>query len=173
MTAPQISDADLDWLACRYVLGELSGAELAMFEQLAATDDRACTAVVEAVLLVEGVVLAERNPVEVPVIQPAARHASYRINAALVGSAAALVLTVGWLSFFKKSFDQSAPETATTVAALWIDGADAEDDQSIDRVLSVNPEQLDLEDEDAVPGWLLAAVTEQHKTEDGEEMMQD
>lgn len=173
MIASRISDADLDWLACRYVLNELSGPELDKFEQMLATDDRACNAVVEAVLLVEGVVQAERSPVEVPVIQPATRHASYRINAALVGSAAALVLTVGWLSFFKKPFDRPSGETATTVAALWIDGADAEEDQSIDRVLSVNREPLDLEDEDAVPGWLLAAVTEQHKTDDGEEMMQD
>ena len=87
-------------------------------------------------------------------------------------SAAALVLAVGWLSFYQKTSDRPGTETATTVAALWIDGADAEEDQSIDRVL-VNQEQLDLEDEDAVPGWLLAAVTEQHNTEEGEEMMQD
>ncbi len=176
MTAPRISDADLDWLACRYVLGELSGTELDSFEQLlAVADERACHAVVEAVMLVEGVAQIERSEVGVhlPPVQPMPRRTLRQVLVALACSAAAVVLAVGWLGFSGKSSDQQGVESASTVAALWIDAADAEDDQRLDRVLAVNHEQDDFEEEDAVPGWLLAAVTEQHNTDDGEEMMQD
>jgi anti-sigma-K factor RskA len=49
----------LDWLAARYVLGELDVAEAASFEERLADDESAAGAVVAAVRLVEAVVAAK------------------------------------------------------------------------------------------------------------------
>ncbi len=172
MTAPRISDEELDWLAFRYVVGELHGTELEMFEKLSSTDDRFCTAVVEAVLLVEGVVQVEQRQIEpcVPVSQHIAHRPGRRLAAVAACCVAGLAVAIGWLSFVEKPADKQAIETASSVAALWVQGADEETNES---AVSVNPDVIDLEDEDAVPGWLLAAVTEQQQAADGEEVMQD
>lgn len=167
MTAPRISDADLEWLAFCYAAGELQDAELDQFEQLLATDERACMAVAQAVMLAQAVVQVAHS---VTIAPPAPARSTRRSAIAAACCAACVALAAGWLSFTTPAPKQSV-ETASTVAALWVQGAD--DDQSSDTILLASHEQVDLEDEDAVPGWLLAAVTEQHNAEDGEEMMQD
>lgn len=170
MTAPRISTVDLDWLAFRYVVGELQGTELAEFEQLLATDDRACTAVVGAVMLVEGVVQVEQRQFEhsTAVAQPLSHRPVRRLAAAMACCIAGLVLAVGWLSFTETSSKRQTSEAATTVAALWVQGVDEDVGESVVSVNSDAADPEDPEDEDAVPGWLLAAVTEQ-QANDGEE----
>lgn len=187
MTAPRISDADLEWLAFRYAAGELQAAELDQFEQLLATDERACMAVAQAVMLGQAVMQIEqlsdkprhneRGQVEygqvehsVTIALPAKARSTRRSAIAAACCAAGVALAAGWPSFTTPASKQSV-ETASTVAALWVHGAD--DEQASETILPASPEPVDLEDEDAVPGWLLAAVTEQQNAEDGEEMMQD
>ncbi len=167
MTAPRISAADLEWLAFRYAAGELQGTELNTFEELLATDERACAAVAQAVMLGQAVMQVERGAA---VVQPIRQRSARRALAVAVCCAASVAIAFVGLSFINVSNKQSA-EAATKVAALWIQGAD--EDQSFEAISAVNHEQVDQEDEDAVPAWLLAAITEQQKTEDGEEMMQD
>lgn len=187
MTAPRISDADLEWLAFRYAAGELQAAELDQFEQLLATDERACMAVAQAVMLGRAVMQieqhsdkpghnecgqVERSQVErsITIALPAKARSTRRSAIAAACCAAGVALAAGWPSFTTPASKQSV-ETASTVAALWVHGAD--DEQASEAILPASPEPVDLEDEDAVPGWLLAAVTEQQNAEDGEEMMQD
>ncbi|MDB5334496.1 MAG: hypothetical protein JWN70_115 [Planctomycetaceae bacterium] len=167
MTAPRISDADLEWLAFRYAAGELQGTELNSFEELLGTDERACAAVAQAVTLGQAVLQVERDVV---VVQPMKRGSARRAFAVAACCVASVAFAFVCLTFVNVSHKQSS-ETAKQVAALWIQGAD--EDQSLEATTTVNHEQVDLEEEDAVPAWLLAAVTEQQKTEDGEEMMQD
>jgi anti-sigma-K factor RskA len=61
---PSNVDAQLTWLATRYVLGELSEADRATFEQRLADDLVACEAVVEASRLKSGLraALAKLEP---------------------------------------------------------------------------------------------------------------
>jgi anti-sigma factor RsiW len=53
------AEEKLDWLAARYVLGELDAAEIASFEERLAGDEAAADAVVAAVRLIEALVAAE------------------------------------------------------------------------------------------------------------------
>ncbi|MES2788724.1 MAG: hypothetical protein V4719_03810 [Planctomycetota bacterium] len=173
MTAPRISDADLEWLAFRYAAGELRGMELDTFEQLLATDERACCAVAQAVTLGQAVVQCERWQIEhcVATVQSVKQPFPRRTVVAAACCAASLLLAVGWLSFIQ-SPDRQAVERSTTVAALWIQGAD--ETPVLEPVLVVNQELADLDEEDAVPGWLLAAVNEQPQADAGDEIiMQD
>ena len=175
MAAPRISAADLDWLAFRYAAGELQGAELNTFEELLGTDERACSAVAQAVMLGQAVVQVEHQAVvqvarDVAVVRPIRQPSAWRTLAVAACCVASVAVAFVGLSFINRSQKQSA-ETATQVAALWIRGAD--EDQSLESTATLNQEQVGLEEDDAVPAWLLAAITEQQKTEDGEEMMQD
>src|SRR5262249_50677527 len=92
-----MSDSDLNWLALRYVTGEMADAELATFEETLAESQPAREAVAAAVLLAQAVALADRTPAGVPtagltVVRPTWRG---RLSWALVGAAASLLLAGG------------------------------------------------------------------------------
>lgn len=176
-----IPDADLDWLAFQYVVGELCGAELDAFEKLLATDDRACGAVAEAVLLAGSVRVIESGTApRVP--QPVIQHSNQALSAAensflkfsrrvLVACAVACGLVlVGWLSGRGPQEESISADSAATVASLWVAGASEE---TGDEVALPEPAAGELIEGDPVPGWLMAAVTEQQQAMEEEEIIND
>ena len=182
MTTKNFSPDDLDWLAFQYVAGELLGADLEAFEDLLATDDRACSAVAQAVQVTEAVVCCEHDygqsvnrelrlaRVASPVPQPAKRQL-WRGLLAVACSAASVAVMISWLNL-QAPPEQLVTGSETAVAALWVHNAD--DEATHDLVTATNTELHDSEEEDAVPAWLLAAVTEEQQTEtDDEEVMQE
>ena len=56
-----MNDSDLNWLAFRYIAGEMPDEELATFEQSLAESQPAREAVAAAVLLAQAVALAENT----------------------------------------------------------------------------------------------------------------
>lgn len=168
-----LSPADLDWLAFQYVAGELQGPELEVFEQLLATDDRACAAVAQAVQLGQAVIRCEQQDNHVVTDR---RPAPYRLRLwrsalTVAGSALSVAVLVSWLNL------QSPPRELasgrdTALAALWVQNADDEIAQEAGPAVSIDANEF--EDEDAVPAWLLAAVTEEQAADaDRERVMQD
>jgi hypothetical protein len=96
-----MNDNDLNWLAFRYVAGEMPDAELAAFEQSLAESQPAREAVAAAVLLAQAVALAEGTSADAPhelvtagstFRQPTWRG---RLAWALVGAAASLLFAWG------------------------------------------------------------------------------
>src|SRR6516164_7648881 len=92
-----MSDSDLNWLALRYVTGEMADAELAAFEETLADSQPARETVAAAVLLAQAVVLAERTPASVTTAGLTVGRPSWRgrLAWALVGAAASLLLAGG------------------------------------------------------------------------------
>jgi hypothetical protein len=174
MAGEHISDADLDWLAFRYAAGELSGAELDTFEMQLATDERACAAVARAVQLGQAIVYCEQpaestvrtTTLRGPAANKSRRFGSRRIIA--VYSAAFSLLFVAWL-VQQASRPHIANEAASTVAALWIDGAD-EDTPSEP---AVTDDVTELVEDEPLPGWLLTAVNQQRRAIEDDEIMND
>jgi hypothetical protein len=172
-----LSTADLDWLAFQYAAGELQGAELDAFERLLATDDRACEALAQAVMLGQAVVQCEQavaapraaaaTPTITIVRQPAPLQTNAWHHAVVACAAVCCVLCVSLWS--RQAGHDEFPDQSSTVAALWVQGA--EEDFASDAL--PNGQETVLDDEVAVPDWLLAAVHEQQRAADGEEILHD
>ena len=165
------NDTDLDWLAFQYAAGELRGTELDQFEQLLATDERACAALAQAVLLGQAVVRCEQSArtVVVPARITDRRPAWQTI--AVACSVACVAVGVGWWKPWSPA-KNSGTAAASEVATLWIQGAD----EDLGEAQAVHPHDVpdvDAEEDDAVPGWMLAAVTHQQQAADDEEIMND
>lgn len=86
-------DPELDWLAFRYIAGELTAAERAAFESRLADDLAACEAVAAAVAMADGILAAQR-PLVVPVSKPAGRSRFTRHAGWLAGAAALSLLAI-------------------------------------------------------------------------------
>jgi len=170
MTIEHTPDSNLDWLAFQYAAGELQGAELQEFEKLLATDERACTALSRAVMLGQAVVQCEHSssavarPISPADSRSVARRRFLQQQIVAIAAVACSLLCVAWWSL-----NTASPRTsneAVTVASLWINGAD---DEAIPESAVADHEVSEFDDE-PVPGWLLAAVSEEQAGEDGEVM---
>ncbi len=177
MSTEHISTADLDWLAFQYAAGELQGAELEGFEKLLATDDRACAALAQAVMLGEAVVHCEQSgQIIIPRTDAdfagkagrSAHRASYS-NLIAASTVACSLLFVGWM-LVQTPHRNVSHESASAVAQLWIEGAD---EGSATEAVLPDRDAADLVEEEPVPGWLLAALNHQQAGEDGEILMND
>ncbi len=159
MTTEHIPEPDFDWLAFQYAAGELQGAELEAFEKLLATDERAGGALAQAVLLGQAVVQCEQaTTVVVPRansndLAPLSARRSFGRQLIAVSTVACSLMFVGWL--YLRSPQDATSNEASTVAALWINGAD--EDVATDPVLP-DHELVELAEDEPIPGWLLAAV---------------
>lgn len=165
-------DGELNWLATRYVLGELSVAEHAAFESRLADDVAACEAVASASRLVlagqramsSGTVPASTSSLE-PAGRgrptPAALTRSVR-GAWSVVAVASAAIAVACLFLVRSPREENSvvvdaskvvsPSPAELVS-LWRSGTDS---------VVVEPEEIEIEpgdDDMAVPGWMLAAVS--------------
>jgi anti-sigma factor RsiW len=140
--------AELDWLADRFVLGELSAEdEQAVVDRLAA-DDALAAAVARSSRLVAALHSTRASPVRP--VTPIASRARLALAAAAVAAAVALVAC--WPALAPRSGPPIANDGPREVVRLWR--------QADEPTLS--EEEAVAEDEpvegDAVPEWMLAAV---------------
>ena len=181
-----VGGADLDWLAFRYVSGEMTAEEHAAFEENLTESQPAREAVAAAVLLAQAVVLAEKSqpdsgraklvPASLTKRGPTWR---WRLTWALVGGAVSLLLAWG-LQFWRDSsraqnvvgqYRPTGHEDLSALALQWTAAGGFDignaDDGSPDRE-SEEPTieghapfaiAADLFDDLAAPDWLLSAIS--------------
>jgi len=165
------SDAnDVEWLAARYVLDELSPADRELFERRLETDERACAAVASATMLfanLDPILVADRTAVVRPAGSPSGRRSRGRRGTWL------LPLSIAGLGLFAVVLSQSlrptpSPDQAAELLRMWR-ATDvrvelgAEDDTSLDSEITV-------------PSWMIAAVesdTGRVNGEQGEDEWED
>lgn len=160
------SSNDRDWLAVRFVLGELNESEAAAFEQRLATDQAVRDAVVRATGLIETLAA-----MPAPGVLPAGRSVSWRsasrrvVAALTVVAAGVCIAIVGDRSFVPPvpvvvEREPSRPVDPARLAALWLDSAHSlngiPDVETAEESSSADPQSALLP-----PDWLLAAVEEE------------
>lgn len=137
-------EESLDWLAQRYVLGELAADEVTAFETRLADDELAAAAVADAARLVMALETAQEDTTAG---RPSRRSWAGRIAIGLAGLAAAVAI-IGLL----QSRDDVAGSRSAELAERWAEIVD-----------TATAEELADDDDasvgDDVPDWLLAAVT--------------
>ena len=182
-----VGGADLDWLAFRYVSGEMAAEEHAAFEENLAESQPAREAVAAAVLLAQAVGLAEKSQADGARAElvPASRLARGpmwrgRLGWALAGAAASLFIAWG-LQLWRDSsrapnlVAQNRPadhEDLSALARQWTVAGDFDpenaDDENADRRGAEVPMgegqsplaiASDLFDDPVAPDWLLSAVS--------------
>jgi len=151
---------DGDWLAVRFVLGELSASEAAAFELQLANDQAARDAIVRATRLVETLAA-----IPAPAARSVRRSMSRRIVAALTVVAAGIcVALVGYRSLVPTVPEVVERKPAGSVdparlAALWLDSAN-----SLNGLPDIEATEESSSDSESVllpPDWLLAAVEQE------------
>jgi ferric-dicitrate binding protein FerR (iron transport regulator) len=175
----EMGQNDHDWLAFRYVAGEMTVEEAAEFECLLSENQPAREAVAAAVQLSQAVELAARNarPDRQEVV-PAPRGRRVltwrqRLIWASIGAAASLLVAWGLQSW--RDASRPAPPAHEDLAGLAVQwraagdyDADDEDGPANDReplesAADARPNAVhDLWDDLAAPDWLLAAVGEKN-----------
>jgi hypothetical protein len=180
-----MNDSDLNWLAFRYVAGEMPDVELATFEQSLAESQPAREAVAAAVLLAQAVTLAENTAAgpqrDLVPAGPALRRPTWRghLAWALVGGAASLLI-VGGLQMWRdmrapaNAVARNRPATAEDLSGLasqWTAAGefdfDVADNGSSERrdvddssdASRTNLAMSELFEDITAPDWLLAAVS--------------
>uniref|UniRef100_A0A7C2P096 Zinc-finger domain-containing protein n=1 Tax=Schlesneria paludicola TaxID=360056 RepID=A0A7C2P096_9PLAN len=147
--------ADRVWLAQQYVLGELSDDEAARFEETLADDPAACTAVADAARLVLS--LEALAPTPTVVAAPVAAR-DRRLVVAVAMAACVLLMVLAWRP-------QSDPESTRQVRAEIIEARELVDRWRGGRayagpLIPGDDEDAEVvEGGDAVPSWMLAAVS--------------
>ncbi len=153
---PSRARNDLDWLACRYALGDLPGAETAAFERLLDEDQDAREAVARAVELVGAVAL-----VVAPGPEMAARprrRVQARASWALAASVALAVGASAWLAGPRSN---PVEADAGRLASAWSGvrdrpGLEAEGD---DEAAGTTPlAEADPAADRPLPSWLVAGA---------------
>lgn len=152
---------DVDLLAFRYIAGEMTAADAELFEQRLADDQAAREAVARAVDMAQAVASVPADTIPLP----AFRHseltthqprASRRLRPARwIAAAAAVVLAVLGLQFFKGPSDQ------TTLAKVWVNlwlGQDALETSNLDLIADSEESVIDDDSDLTVPGWMMEAV---------------
>lgn len=138
---------ELDWIAFRYVAGDMADGEAAAFEERLATTQPAREAVARAAELTQVVARAER---------PRPRRV-WRHVAGWAAAAAALGVGV-WLVRPSDPPTQTASLDRASLAELWarVQLSDEGGQQWLeDRLALIGDDEPDL----FVPGWLLEAVS--------------
>lgn len=169
---PDSTESDLEWLAFRYVSGEMPADEAATFEELLAENQAAREAVAAAVQVAQAVLASTPAQVATPVVSPRQNTWRERIAWMVLGATAACVaLVVAWDGLNRPSRGEGArrevalsPEQASEVhrvVALWSEGSGLAPDEfdfaaepATDDDAEVAVRLHDVQ----VPGWMLAAV---------------
>jgi hypothetical protein len=157
---PEHSLNDSDWLAVRFVLGELNEAEAAEFEQQLAANQAARDSVVRATTLVDTLAA-----IQAPTIRRVTRSVPRRVVAALTVIAAGVcVALIGFRSLVTpvpEVVDQKSswsPDPAR-LAAFWLDSANSLD--GVPEVEEAAESAADSQSSLLPPDWLLAAVEQE------------
>jgi hypothetical protein len=146
------TESDREWLAFRYIAGELSDDEAVAFEAELETSQIAREAVARAVELSQAVAIAESQPVEL--VEAASQNISrkswiYGIGWIAAGALAASIAGAVW-------WNMQGPTTATSeLAKIWVDTPPAEVPPTIERLPDSSPL---VETADAAPSWMTAGV---------------
>lgn len=151
---------DIEWLAARYVLDELSPTDRELFENRLQSDERACAAVASATMLfanLDPILVGERTAVVQPAGNSSRRSARQRRGAWSLPLSLAVVglIAVGlWLPL--RSGSQGDPQTAQSphhaaeLLRMW---------QATDVRVELGAEDdTSLDGEITVPSWMIAAV---------------
>ena len=141
---------DLDWLADRFVLGELSQADERLVLDRLAADDRLAAAVARSSRLVAA--LEVTRPVGPRPTAQATRPGRGKVAVGLAAVAAAVALVACWPVLAPRLAGPVAAGGPQEVVRLWRqadEAAWAEEDP---------PAEDEAIDGDAVPDWMLAAV---------------
>ena len=148
-------ESDREWLAFRYIAGELTGEDAVAFEAELETSQVAREAVARAVELTQAVALAESHDVEL--VESAARTDRrkswvYGIGWIGAGAAAASVAGAVW-------WNMQGPKTGTSeLAEIWTAARSVEaTPTAIDDPVETGP-VLDVAEPDAAPSWMTAGV---------------
>ena len=150
---------DLDWLAHRYLLNELSEEEAAAFEELLGTDEEAAAALARGTVLLATVTAALRQERTIEPAVPAVSVSRRRPNrlAGLVAMAAsiALVCLLGVSQVGRQWLDKSESHgTAAELVSIWRESGSEPpaDGESLGMDEDSQPVSDDVQD------WLMAAV---------------
>lgn len=149
------SETDREWLAFRYIAGELSGDELVAFEAELETSQVAREAVARAVDLSQAIAIAESHQVEL--VESASRIAGrkswiYGIGWIGAGAAAASVAGAVWWNM------QGTKTGKSELAKIWIERrADEPTPPIIDEPAEPGP-VLNSSEPEIAPSWMTAGV---------------
>jgi hypothetical protein len=185
----------LSWLALRYIGGEMTEAEAAVFEQRLGTDEAACEAVSTAVQVslaaqaafdseASRSLPASNNKTQPVVITRVASHGPARSARwiSLSVSALALLLVLAAANFRQPETASSDAELARELAVLWTEaGLAAELDETemptIVENNSAEPGEERLPPVDlvaGVPKWMLVALeTQRGEAGDDDEILEN
>ena len=146
---------DRDWLAFRYVAGELSGEEAAAFEAELETSQVSREAVARAVELTHAVAIAEFHGVALveSATRPSPRKSwTYGIVWMGAGAVAASVAGAVW-------WNMQSPATGTSeLAERWTEARSVEPaPTAIDESVETTP-VLDVAQPDVAPSWMTSGV---------------
>jgi hypothetical protein len=154
------SENDRDWLAFRYIAGELTGDEAAAFEADLETSQPAREAVARAVELSQAVAWAELHQVELAghAGQSAGRKSlEYGLGWFAAGVTAASVAGLVWWN------SQSRPDATPALADAWSKSRAVEPPLSSPEASPVEIFPLLDSGEPAIaPAWMTAGVIGQH-----------
>ncbi len=145
-------ESDRDWLAFRYIAGELSAEEVAAFELELETSQPAREAVAHAVELSQTVAIAESQQVEL--VESAGQKTSrnywsYGFGGICAGAAAASIAGAIWWNI-------PSPKAVTPeVASTWVELRPVETLPVVPK--PVEPQPLP-EPASAAPSWMTAGV---------------
>jgi hypothetical protein len=161
-TNPAPSGSDLDWLACRHLLGELDEAEMAAFAERLGADDEAVAALERASQLL--VAIEATSPSEMVAGRVVRRDHSAagagRTRAAWLGIGAAGIAAAVAVAVLLSGPSAKPRGRTAELLALWQINADGVRDDAFWRADAVWDDGEPVEEvADAPPAWLLAAVT--------------
>jgi anti-sigma-K factor RskA len=148
---------DLDWLAFRYISGEMAVSEADQFESLLADDQNARDAVVRAVELSQIVLATQSTPQSESIGLLSAVSKSWMQHLTWVSTSVAALLLVALALNFNR------PRTVATsnpdaLAAAWLERSG--------EVAANDPATINGEEEEFVtadpPNWMLEAVRSLH-----------
>jgi hypothetical protein len=155
-----LSAADRDLLAFRYIADELSDEEAVALEAALETSQSAREAVARAVELSQAIALAEMQQVEL--VEAAGRsigrRKSWAYGLGLVGAGAAAASVAGLVWWSSQSPETDTPE----LAELWTESRSVEPQPVVPEVsiLELSP-VLDSADAAIAPSWMMAGVISQ------------
>jgi hypothetical protein len=161
------SAADREWLAFRYIAGELTGEELASFEAELETSQIAREAVARAVDLSQAIAIAEFQQVELVEVAPkTTSRKSWIYGMGLIGAGAVAASVAGAVWWNTQGPKGGKPE----LADIWVSVKATEPIPPAVEKLSEPGSMVDVAHADAAPSWMTAGVISLSggKVEDGD-----
>ena len=149
------SEGDREWLAFRYIAGELSGDEVASFEVELETSQIAREAVARAVDLSQAIAIAESQQVElVEAASRVARRKSWMYGIGWLGAGAVAASVAGavW-------WNMQGPQTGKSeLAEIWIAVKVTEPTPPVVEKPVEPASIVDVAEADVAPSWMTAGV---------------